>query len=290
MPGETAGILTLHTDGSGSNVRFRLDALYELYAKGVPLSRILSTVLEKKKDLYTFRRKELKDVYVRLYSELTDREFLGRLPHKRYGDMILICHIRRVPGELIYKPETVTFEMLREIGMSRSELFRIAMETCKEKYPAKWLPLSDVISHSCGYGSTKREAPPDPALYISDEKGITGAAAVLYDGVLDRIRRKLGEDLILIPSSVYEMIILPRFAADPEDLEKILLKNNNNRDLLRRDSILSDHLFSFDGKRRELTMLTGTMPRIPIGYSRLEAALYLGKQLKKEPMKLWGRR
>lgn len=290
IPGETVGILELYPDDREANVKIRLDALYEMYSKGEPLSFIASRIMDLKRERYAFRRKELGEAYVRLYGEFTDRELLRRLPHERIGDMYLICHIRRDARDLAFKPETITYEMLREIGMSRSELFKIVLETCKEKYPAEWHPLSDIIYPEDGSVLKDGMNQSDRLLYISDEKGITGAAAALYDGVLDRIRRKLGEDLILIPSSIYEMIILPKSAADPADLERILRKNNHSAELMR-ESVLSDHLYTYDGRSKELQMLKGYALQIPVGSSRLEAALHLWKtHLKKENGDPWGRR
>ena len=75
-----------------------------------------------------------------------------------------------------------------------------------------------------------------------------GASVVFYDGLLRRISRMFDDDLFLIPSSIHEMIILPKYAGiEKNDLESML--NDVNDHFLAEEEILSQKVLVYDGKK-----------------------------------------
>ena len=73
-----------------------------------------------------------------------------------------------------------------------------------------------------------------------------GAACLLYDNLLKRISDKLRSNLYIIPSSIHELIIIPKksFPRGKEELiEMVCDMNANEVDLV---DILSDNVYEYD--------------------------------------------
>ena len=68
------------------------------------------------------------------------------------------------------------------------------------------------------------EALPSVALYVlTNSRGINGAACMLYPRVLKEFAESLGEDLIILPSSIHEVLLTPsNVSLPPEELNEMV--------------------------------------------------------------------
>ncbi len=251
-PGKIVTVLEAK-DENDQITRFSFDRLYDDHVLGADMRTITSRVrnLIWERGPLPNGGKTLCDLYVRLNSVLLDPMMLEDIPHRKVGDMALTYHIRRDKNDYLYRPSTITNELLRGLQMSRNELDELALKICRAKYPAEVLPLSDTIRNNF-----KRECEEVPAWYISDREGITGAAAILYDGVLEKLSRKLRDEMVIIPSSIHEMIVLPKNKVDLPGLEELLKSQNKAHQMVRSKEVLSDHLYSYDREGRTIQILS----------------------------------
>lgn len=74
-----------------------------------------------------------------------------------------------------------------------------------------------------------------------------GAGVIFYEGILRKVSKIFGDDLYLIPSSVHEIILLPRYAKISEDDLNVIL-NQVNDGFLNDDEILGLHVMVYDAK------------------------------------------
>ena len=82
---------------------------------------------------------------------------------------------------------------------------------------------------------------------LTNELGIYGATAMLYDGVLEEAGEKWEQNFYIIPSSVHELILLLE-EWDMEQLD-LMIKEVNEREV-KDDEILSDHAYLYDVKEK----------------------------------------
>ena len=83
-----------------------------------------------------------------------------------------------------------------------------------------------------------------PLYVLSNRKGVYGTVAVLYDGVLKKLAERFQSDLILIPSSVHEFLVIP------ETEEKDMIKLQEcvkiiNETEVAREEVLSNHIYRY---------------------------------------------
>ena len=79
---------------------------------------------------------------------------------------------------------------------------------------------------------------------LTNKYKLWGATAFLYPGVLKAAAKRFGKDLIILPSSVHEVILIPQDNLEEfGDLSEIV-KNINDHDVLPEE-VLSDSVYRY---------------------------------------------
>lgn len=101
------------------------------------------------------------------------------------------------------------------------------------------------------------EIPPEQTMWvISNEKGINGAASMLYENELHELAESLESDLYILPSSVHEVIAVSSDMGSPEMLAQMVVEVNMQEVSL--DERLSNQVYHYDKDLRKLTLATDT--------------------------------
>lgn len=87
---------------------------------------------------------------------------------------------------------------------------------------------------------------------MSNPYGFHGAAVSLYDGVLRNFAEKLGSDLIILPCSVHETLIIP-YKEDIDNARINEMVAHINRTEVAKEDVLSDNAYLY---RRETDVVT----------------------------------
>ena len=92
-----------------------------------------------------------------------------------------------------------------------------------------------------------------PLYVLTNTRGFYGAAAILYEGLLEQCVRKFPGDVFVIPSSVHELLLVS--AEDvwsaQEMTEMIRCVNQTG---VAPEEILSDHVYIYRKNLGKLTM------------------------------------
>ncbi len=85
-----------------------------------------------------------------------------------------------------------------------------------------------------------------PDLYCATAgNGAFGVAPVILSGCLSRLAERLGSDLIVLPSSVHELLALPETGGDDLGMLKGVV-SEVNRSVVSEEDYLSDSVYRFD--------------------------------------------
>ena len=121
---------------------------------------------------------------------------------------------------------TISNAMLDMLELTEEEMFDLALENTQRLLP---LEIRDLGSN---------------ILVLTNEKGMLGAAVMMYEGTLDTLTDLYDSDFYLIPSSIHEMIAVPV----NEDVRESYLKDlisDANRNVLMPTDVLSDTLYYY---------------------------------------------
>ncbi len=205
------------------------------------------------------------------------REVLEKGPYIHHMDLAVSCSqlVHLTPREMITK--RVTWEMLKNWDMSPEEMFRQAGENSRKELPPIIEPMSDVIKGFLveefmeaakvdmdkALEETEKEyqklfggsAAAMPEIYvISNELKIKGAAVVFYTDILEHFAAEKNSDLILLPSSIHEWLVLTEVSAGGICGLEAMVRDANQRVVLPEE-ILSEHIYKYSFRRHEFKIV-----------------------------------
>ncbi len=180
---------------------------------------------------------DVKDrIVYRLVSLKKNKKFLENVPHIIYMDLAIIftvvCKVDCSGVESL----KITYELMDAWEKKPGDLMKLAKKNTPILFPAVTKKLSDVL------GMEDHEF---DLLLLSNEYFVFGATAVLYEDLMRRIAERIGDDLYVIPSSIHEVLIIPKgVVCDVEDINDII-RTINEEQLISTD-ILSDKAYLYD--------------------------------------------
>ena len=94
-----------------------------------------------------------------------------------------------------------------------------------------------------------------PMYVMSNEYGFYGAGAILYPGVIKAFAASLGNDLIILLSSVHEMLLIPDdHPASYKDLAD-MVEHINVTDVPAEDR-LSNRIYRYDRREDKIMLIS----------------------------------
>lgn len=134
------------------------------------------------------------------------------------GEYAIVYQVLMEHNSLGVKNLVVNNRLAKEMGYDESKLYELAMKNTPEIFPAQIISIKEEMKKDFGVetgtGSLNEilAAPDmDNIFIVSNEDIILGAGAMYYDDhkVLNEIAEKLQENLIVLPSSIHEVIVIP---------------------------------------------------------------------------------
>lgn len=94
----------------------------------------------------------------------------------------------------------------------------------------------------------KDEEKLDEPMYVLTNKNLWfGASMVLNKKMMEEISSKMDDDILMIPSSIHEWILVPLNSIETEEVDRAI--NFVNQTTVKGEEILSDHKYVY---KREL--------------------------------------
>lgn len=204
-------------------------------------------------------------IVFKLVSFDKNKELLKRIPYKKYLDLAIVYYIL-VPDEkghiatvLIHndhldvwkvKAETVaaqadlnTPELLRPTLVPIEKVLEKSSYSMKEK---KCKPMGEEDGlydgfSDCLNGDTKC----DSMYVLTNNTGVNGAACLLYKSTLAFLGEKMKRDFYVLPSSVHEVILIPKTCSINKKDLSIMVKDVNMTEV-SDDEVLSNSVYEYD--------------------------------------------
>lgn len=179
------------------------------------------------------------------WNKVKDRLFLRLVGNITDGIYRCIADMYLVPYVSISEEEgmvaRITPELLDEWKIDEDTLFEQAERNQKTLRPVKIESLAARLGLPDGGVG---------AYIVSTKRGVCGASAILYDGVIDEIREKIG-DFYIIPSSIHETLVLPKTSIKDLQELKALIRRVNSMSV-EEDETLTNSVYTYDFKAREI--------------------------------------
>ena len=252
-----------------------LNDYYTKYKKGMSIDRIMEEILtgySKKRDFFdkediasinNYEKMKFKIAY-KLINFKMNEELLKRVPHKRFLDLAIVYYIvfsdkdGRLATALLHNSHLDVWDVNAETIHKQAE------HNTPRMFRAKIRPIEDVLNDAL---NAKVSRDPFPVKIVEDdddfsdiiqiteshmsmyvltnESGINGAACMLYKKTLAGFGKIIKQDFFVLPSSVHELILVPR----KDDLKKdclLEMVREINKTEVSPDEVLSDRVYEYD--------------------------------------------
>jgi len=205
-------------------------------------------------------------ITVRLVNAKANLQDLAMVPHRKIEDLAMIYQVAlsdiHDQGHASIK---VTNALMELWGVDEATLHEAAMENTKELFPPSFSGMSSILQEMIPEGAFSDAgsfitAEEDIMYVLSNAGKINGAAMILYPEVLDGVSKALQEDYYILPSSIHEVIIVPKSKAmSPKELGEMV--REINRTEVSKDEILSDRIYEYDKEAKTFHQVKESMER-----------------------------
>lgn len=253
--------------GTGPVLLLPIAPCYEAVTKGAFAGNILKNMAEE----YQQRETEGKHISDKMqtvdicnYETVKDKviftlvnrkenaDYLQDATYLPFEDLAKVFYIR-VDENVRIK---VTNPMYSQWGVNLEALEKTARENMQEKLPpllfnleACPFPLTNARNCLSEAGSLTGR------LYnLTNAEFYLGAAVMFYPGVMEKITEKMKAPFYIIPSSVHEIIIVPKTLnmtlSEIRQMVRLV-----NKEAVSKEEFLSNNVYCYDSKTREIRMM-----------------------------------
>ena len=254
-----------------------LNHFYESYQNGRPFNALLDDIMA----LYQssplpgnlpieefLSPDQIKEkIIFRLINEPANRELLKEVPHISYPelDLSIVFYLSFQKEEDSLLTALIYHRHQKTWNWSTEELYLAAKSNTPRLFPARIRPLPEAIKDIVKRSSENEinedsleelfdTAPMSPPMYVlSNSSGISGAGCLLYEGILKDFASCSGSDLIILPSSIHEVLIIPHNQDISLDELAETVLTINQEEVLEEDR-LSNHIYFYSKSNGKLTI------------------------------------
>lgn len=258
--------MTIIKKGSNISPNIPLEGFYEDYCKGMELDQIAAQIIsiyEEKSvcnmdlDAFLDYAKAKEHIMFRLVSYNANKAMLEMMPHRRFLDLA-ITYYYDVDMDFVRDENAsiqITHEYLKAWGITIDELMCVAEKNTLQKLPVRSRQIADLmIEMMCQQmGEDFLEMDHEmldelksvPLYVYTNLKSYYGASVLCYPDLLKDISDKWETDLLIIPSSVHEILVFPMTGEEELQQYNEMIQEVNEHHLLSHE-VLSDHLYYYD--------------------------------------------
>ncbi len=237
-----------------------MSSLYERYQNGDSMEDIAKWVLDyyfqhipkEDKELMLIMDPEKVSPHIvyRLVNYEKNRTLLDNIPYRRFLDLALIYCVDLETENIGKASAIVRNDLLCSWEMDQERLDRLAAANTPKILPYCFLPLWELMEKFRKDQSLTSEdietVDRDIPLYVLTNKEFRyGAYWMTQNSLLEEISERLGDDLIVLPSSVHECMIVPGAGNDRKmDDFASMVKEINAAEVPEQD-ILADSVYFY---------------------------------------------
>ncbi|MDO4617694.1 MAG: DUF5688 family protein [Lachnospiraceae bacterium] len=194
-------------------------------------------------------------IYCKVISADKNRELLNCVPCEYHEDLAIVYYFEFPKDTMEGATILIRNEHLELWDCSAEEISSKAWRNTLAVKKTRFMKLSQVLA---GFGLEETEEMEQNPLYmLSNEDGSFGAAVAFYPGVLAKCALQLGSNLILLPCSIHEWLLIPSGAAEASKRAEELrcMVRDINRTQVAEKEVLSDEVYYYDLETDQIRVL-----------------------------------
>ena len=238
-----------------------MEEFYQEYQQGLSLSEITQIILDIYHEIRFEHSWELDEL--RAFSTI-QHKIVYKLIHKRENALLLMdvpfipYHDLAIVFYILLELESsgsgtvlITNGMLRAWDVTVNDLYKVASVNTPNLLPPNFRTMHSAICEMLGTNCTDGEFSDNHMYILTNSTGQFGASTILYKDLLEEIAMEIRDDFYILPSSIHELIILPRsYSPCTEDIDRMIVEINETQ--IAPDEVLSDHSYYYSRVHKSL--------------------------------------
>ena len=249
-----------------------MEEYYAMYKNGIQMSEIVRRICdynELAKDIkieeFDVRRfgdlDAVKDrIVYKLVNTAMNQDMLQDHPHIEIMDLSMVFQVivsNQESGQMTISVRNVHMQTW---GLEVEQLKELAKINTRRMFPEDIIRMADLLN------SLSKELVGEEMLesvrckeeemfhVLTNKKKVQGAAVLLYDGLLKEIAEQADGNLVILPSSVHECILL-RETAETDYQQLKAMVQEVNAEMVVREEVLSGRVYRYDKEKDALEIV-----------------------------------
>lgn len=243
-----------------------LNSYYMHFTHGMSLQEILEDIISAYKEnndvvlgdmrvLLDF--KNLKDkVAFKLIQREKNQELLKDVPYIEFLDLAVVFYLILDEHKEGQMTALIHNSHMEPWGVEKEELYCLAMRNTPILLPSEIKTMKEIMCdilkgnleelemEEMGDDLLDFDSQKPPLYVLSNRKQINGAGCILYDGCLKDFAASQNSDIVILPSSLHETILVPDDGnLDYGELQKTVGQINESE--VPKEDVLSDRIYKY---------------------------------------------
>ena len=263
--------MTILKEGQNVSPAIDLNAMYNEYQKTGEITPVFHKIAEIAQmtpegmnlEAIENYEKAKENLFIRVSNAETNKDVLRNVPHETVGDLAVTYHIMVNHDEEEIGSTMITNDLLGKYGITQEQLKADAMENSAKILSPSLESMNNVMARMMGMNLDVFDSVPfeqavedfnfheEGMFVLTNTTAINGAAVMFYPEVMEQLGDHAGVDLVIIPSSVHETILLPDDGVMERAQLESMIRDINASEVPPKDR-LSDTLYHYDSKEHKL--------------------------------------
>lgn len=276
--------LCVHIPDSDLSPTLYLNSYYEQACRGMTMDEIIEDIVRLFRDYpppsnisydcFADFDKIHDKIMMKLIHAGSNRQLLNELPHILYLDLAIVFYLSLELNDSGQMTALIHNEHTDQWNIDAQTLFSLALSNTPRSCPAEIRSMDEVMKEIArkNLGDAYNEEIIDhllsteenlsPLYVLSNQTGIYGASCILYKNLIKDFADALGEDLIIIPSSIHEVLLTPDDGKICYDELNGMVASINQSDVPQEDR-LSDHIYLYKRSKGQISVILSSAPGQP---------------------------
>jgi hypothetical protein len=226
---------------------------YHRYLDGVSLEDIYADILDTYQNnlpeqnfdttIFTCFAKVKDRIVMRVINYERNLELLAQVPHFRYLDLAIVFYCLLSSDETTQASILIYNQHLSFWGIDADTLYECAIVNTPNLLPHKMTDMTSILKEVLGE-DVMDETSDIPMYVLTNRYHTNGACVILYDQLLKQLADFFNRDLVVLPSSIHEVLLVPvEVSVDLAQYDRMVQEVNETQ--LADDEVLSNHAYFF---------------------------------------------
>lgn len=236
-----------------------LEGLYEEHLRGEEIDSLAGRIMnchEEQSMAFNLDMEFFQDygsvkdrIYYKLVSFAQNKKFLADAPHIRWHDLAVVFYYALEDEVMEGATITINRQHMLMWKQNAESLYRAAGRNTRRDMPELLVSMRELVEDLTGITVQGEDDLPMYVLTNKDKR--FGAAAMLYSKQINELAGRFGCDLLILPSSVHEVLLLPDDHCQEYSFYRQMV-NDVNRTQVEPEDILSYGLYRYNRENAEI--------------------------------------